>query len=83
VDALSGPSPGTTINHYEKPFAPAPAWPQYNPEPAPQYATPQPAATGHEADIFAKIERLADLHQKGILTPEEFTAKKVELLSRL
>jgi Short C-terminal domain len=29
------------------------------------------------------IERLADLQQKGILSPEEFAAKKAELLSRL
>jgi hypothetical protein len=36
-----------------------------------------------EASLFAKIERLAELHQKGILTLEEFTAKKSELLSRL
>jgi hypothetical protein len=26
---------------------------------------------------------LADLQQKGILTPEEYSAKKAELLSRL
>ena len=36
-----------------------------------------------ETDIFAKIERLAELHKKGILSPEEFAAKKAELLSRL
>src|SRR4051812_20910937 len=36
-----------------------------------------------ETDIFAKIERLADLHKKGILSSEEFTSKKAELLSRL
>jgi hypothetical protein len=41
------------------------------------------AETAQETDIFAKIERLADLHQKGILSPEEFAAKKAELLSRL
>jgi hypothetical protein len=34
-------------------------------------------------DLFAKIERLAELHQKGILSSEEFAAKKSELLSRL
>ena len=34
-------------------------------------------------DIFAAIERLADLRQKNILTEEEFAAKKAELLSRL
>jgi hypothetical protein len=36
-----------------------------------------------EADVFAAIERLADLRAKGILTDEEFTEKKAELLSRL
>jgi Short C-terminal domain len=44
---------------------------------------PHRAETAQETDIFAKIERLADLHQKGILSPEEFAAKKAELLSRL
>ena len=34
-------------------------------------------------DIFAALERLADLRQKNILTEEEFAAKKAELLSRL
>ncbi|NBU97577.1 MAG: SHOCT domain-containing protein, partial [Spirochaetia bacterium] len=36
-----------------------------------------------EDDIFLKIERLADLKQKGILTEEEFSSKKAELLARL
>jgi hypothetical protein len=30
-----------------------------------------------------KIERLADLHKKGILTDQEFTNKKIELLNQL
>lgn len=34
-------------------------------------------------DIFSKIERLAGLHSKGILSDDEFTAKKTELLQRL
>ena len=34
-------------------------------------------------DLFAKIERLSELHKKGILSSEEFAAKKAELLSRL
>jgi len=40
---------------------------------------------GHESeqDIFAKIERLAALKQKGVLTDDEFNAKKAELLSRI
>ena len=41
------------------------------------------AAPGAKDDIFAHIEKLADLRAKNILTDEEFTAKKAELLSRL
>jgi Short C-terminal domain len=54
--------------------------------PAPKPRAPaeaRPAAAGQDADIFGAIERLADLHQKGILTEQEFTAKKSELLARL
>ncbi|MGS0753416.1 SHOCT domain-containing protein [Roseateles sp. GG27B] len=36
-----------------------------------------------DQDIFASIERLADLKAKGILSDDEFSAKKAELLSRL
>jgi hypothetical protein len=52
------------------PPAAAPAWPE-----------PGPATGG--TDVFATLERLGDLMQKGILTEEEFAAKKAELLSRL
>jgi hypothetical protein len=44
---------------------------------------PSRVETAQESDIFAKIERLADLQKKGILSPEEFASKKAELLSRL
>jgi hypothetical protein len=44
---------------------------------------PHHTETAQEIDIFANIERLAELQQKGILSPEEFAAKKAELLSRL
>jgi hypothetical protein len=40
---------------------------------------PQPAAD----DPLALIERLAELHQRGILSDEEFTTKKTELLRRI
>jgi Short C-terminal domain len=39
--------------------------------------------SAHEMDLFAKIERLAELHKRGILSSEEFASKKAELLSRL
>ena len=45
-------------------------------------APPAGAAADDDA-IFARIERLAELKQKGILTEEEFAAKKAELLARL
>jgi hypothetical protein len=42
------------------------------------------ALAGSDADtVLAALERLGDLHQRGILTDEEFAAKKAELLSRL
>lgn len=67
--------------------------PLYAPEPQPM-AQPQPvpaapaaqqaAAPASDADaIVAAIESLAGLHQRGILSDEEFTAKKAELLGRL
>ncbi|XVV14368.1 SHOCT domain-containing protein [Actinoplanes sp. CA-131856] len=34
-------------------------------------------------DVVAQIEKLASLHAAGILTDQEFAAKKAELLSRL
>lgn len=36
-----------------------------------------------DADIFGTIEKLATLNSKGILSNEEFNAKKAELLARL
>jgi hypothetical protein len=72
--------------------AAAPA-PQYQSAPAPQAApqtqAPQPGS-GASGDalkdagaIVAAIESLAGLHERGILSDEEFAAKKAELLARL
>ena len=60
-----------------------PAQPQ--PATAPLTPTTPSASTGvtPESDIFSAIERLGDLRAKGILTDEEFTQKKAELLGRL
>jgi hypothetical protein len=56
------------------------------PEPMYKAAAEQRVATraagGHE-DILTAIERLAELHARGILTEAEFSAKKAELLARL
>ncbi len=37
-------------------------------------------ADAEEDDYTAELERVADLHEKGILTDEEYAAKKKELL---
>ena len=60
------------------------AAPQNSPQQQPsQQWNPPAAGNTQEADIFAKIERLAELQQKGIISQEEFSTKKSELLSRL
>ncbi len=50
-------------------------------------SSPAPAASAsgsvNEQDVFATIEKLAGLKAKGILSDEEFQAKKAELLGRL
>lgn len=45
-------------------------------------AAPPPAAPP-QADLLGQIERLAELHSRGILTEGEFEAKKAELMGRL
>ncbi|MEP7130351.1 MAG: SHOCT domain-containing protein [Sphingomicrobium sp.] len=37
----------------------------------------------HTELVVGHIRRLSELHEAGILTDEEFTAKKAELLERL
>jgi membrane protease subunit (stomatin/prohibitin family) len=41
------------------------------------------AAVVKPDDVIAILEKLGDLQAKGILTPEEFVAKKAELLKKL
>lgn len=50
--------------------------------PAPPTAPPA-AAAGDAAGVIAAIESLAGLHERGILSDEEFATKKAELLARL
>ena len=75
-------------------FQPAPQ-PSFNPQPAPQPSytppqpapapapTPTPAAGGDAAAIMEQIKQLGSLRDAGVLTPEEFEAKKAELLKRI
>lgn len=46
-------------------------------------AAQAPAAPAAAPDIPAQIEQLADLHQRGLLSDAEFSAKKAELLDRM
>ena len=46
-----------------------------------QYAQPAPAQPQQDmGDMTAELEKLADLKEKGILTDEEFAAKKQQIL---
>jgi hypothetical protein len=70
----SGPAPQFVAE------TPAAQTPSARPE------TPAPASAGASGDaaaIVAAIESLAGLHERGILSDEEFATKKAELLGRL
>jgi hypothetical protein len=54
----------------------------YTPPPG-DVAPPLPPPSGADIDILAMIEKLADLHSKGILSDAEFSTKKAQLLARL
>jgi hypothetical protein len=82
VDTLPLVSPGWGAATVE-PAAPS----DEAPEPPPALvATSRQGSAGslqsHD-DILKALERLGDLHQKGILSDDEFKSKKAELLSRL
>ena len=67
--------PATAASSYES-ARPAPAF----------SATSHGGSTGapqSNDEILKSLERIAELHQKGILSDEEFKSKKAELLSRL
>jgi hypothetical protein len=85
VDVLNLPlvSGSGTIKNNTQNSAPVPPV-QNNPTQESNPATaPKPQNSTDDTDIFNKIDRLAELFNKGILSNEEFSAKKSELLSRL
>lgn len=57
-----------------------PSNPPMMPQAAPSQST---ASTVSSDEIFALLEKLSDLHKKGILTDSEFESKKADLLGRL
>lgn len=58
--------------------APAPEQQQPQAPQAPQ--APEPPQQGPTAEMLANLERLAALHEQGVLTPEEFAVQKARLL---
>jgi hypothetical protein len=56
---------------------------QSQPAPSFQSSPVNTQFSNQEADIFASIEKLAALKDKGILTDTEYSTKKAELLARL
>jgi len=74
----------------QPPPSPSNSQPQQwqQPLPSPSNSQPQQSFAGGGApqnhdEILATLERLSGLHQKGILSEDEFRSKKAELLSRL
>jgi hypothetical protein len=67
----------------QPPARPAPQGPPSGPE-APTWGSPRAeTAPQSQEEILAALERLGQLHQKGILSDDEFKSKKAELLARL
>jgi hypothetical protein len=60
--------------YQQQQMAPPPAAPAYAPAP------PPPAAGGMDDAAIAQLKAVADLHQQGILTDEEFSAQKAKIL---
>jgi hypothetical protein len=79
LPVVSGQAPSAPA--YQQPSAPA-----YQQPSAPAYQQPSAmsaSSSDSESDIFAKIEKLAALRQRGVISDDEFNAKKAELLSRI
>ena len=83
--SLAVPAPMPVPEPYLAPaFAPVPQPVSYQQSPFQAPAqVPAAGAAGASLDVFGAIEQLARLRDMGALTEAEFSAKKLELLSRL
>jgi predicted Zn-dependent peptidase len=52
----------------------------FEPKEEPVEAAPSPAPAAPEPEYIAELERLAQLREQGIVSEEEFQAKKKQLL---
>jgi hypothetical protein len=79
--ALQSPPPQTFGSDTSSPqsFAPSPPMAPMSSNDSSFSGPPSSSSS----DIIGAIERLAQLHQRGILSDDEFRSKKAELLSRL
>jgi hypothetical protein len=68
---------GAVSHHQQEKYA-AQDQAQYDQQQA--AAAPPPAAAPAEPDMNAELTQLAQLHSQGILTDEEFSAKKAQIL---
>jgi hypothetical protein len=53
---------------------------EYEEEPAPSYAPPPPSPPVADSSPAEELERLAKLHEQGILTDDEFAQAKAKTL---
>ena len=72
---------GSVQHHQQQKYAAQDAEAQAAQQPQVQYAeVPQEAPAPAAPDMNAELTQLAQLHQQGILTDEEFSAKKAQIL---
>lgn len=75
IDKLQAGVHGTVPAYHTQHHAPAPA--------APAPASTPPPENGRSAPIAEQMQQLAALKEQGLISEEEFTAKRAELLKRL
>ena len=79
---IAEPAPFQNQPQQWQPPVPSPSYSQSLSYGQPQQNFASGAPQTHD-EILATLERLSGLHQKGILSEDEFRSKKAELLSRL
>jgi len=70
---------GSVQHHQQQKYA-AQDQAQYDQQMAAQQAAAPPPAAPAQTDMNAELTQLAQLHAQGILTDEEFAAKKAQIL---